>query len=107
MASIYFSRISAGRIAGNDVVIDAAGGFHHPAGHVLAQLHAPDAGVVPQEAVAQAGDIEGDADLGVALLQVDHAALVIQQAVLVLAQAKDALAGLGAEVRSILERSLP
>jgi len=86
-----------GGVARHDIVVQAARGIHHPACLVGSQLHAPDAGIIPQEAITQAGDVERNANLGVALLQVDHRALVIQQAVLVLAQAVNALARRGAK----------
>ena len=48
--------------------------------------------VVPKESVTTAADREWDADLGVLLVQRDDRAFLIEQAVLVLAEAVEALA---------------
>ena len=53
--------------------------------------------MVPQETIAHAGQHEGDGDLGVPLHKVDYGALLVQQAVLMLAETVNALAGRGVE----------
>ena len=64
---------------------------------VGAQLDAADPGHVPQKAVAPAGEGERHRDLGVALDEVDDGALLVQQAVLVLAEPVEALFRVGVE----------
>ena len=95
-------RRAAGRLAvlaqdargsgcGRDPVVPLPAGFGDPPGDGPAQLDTADAGVVPQQAVAPAGDQERDRHLGVALRQLDDGALLVEPAVLVLAQAVEAL----------------
>ncbi len=86
-----------GGLTGGDPVVDLAGAVGDPAGAGLGQLHPADRRRVPQQAVAAVGDQQRDGDLGVALHQVDHGALLVQQAVGVLAEAVEPLAGIGAE----------
>ncbi len=82
---------------GGDPVVPLAGGLGHPAGGGGAQLDPADPGVVPQQAVAAAGHQDRDRHLGVALDQLDDRALLVQPAVLVLAQAVEALVVVGVE----------
>ncbi len=87
------------RVADGDPVIQLARRLGHPPRAVPSQLHAAYGGVVPQEAIPSTGEQEGDVDLCVALEQFDHAALLIQSAVLVLAQPVYALVIVGLETR--------
>ena len=75
-----------------DPVVELRCRLGHPAGRVEAQLHAADGRVVPEEAVALAREQERDADLGVALDEVDDAALLVEPPVLMLAEAVEVLA---------------
>jgi hypothetical protein len=77
---------------GRDPVVDLPGAVGHPARAVPGQLHPPDRGVVPQKRVAPVGGQHRDGDLGVALHQVEDGALLVQQAVLVLAEPVQPLA---------------
>ena len=86
-----------GRGAGRDPVVDLAGAVRDPAGGAGPELNPAHGRVVPEQAVAPAGDDKGHGDLGVALDQVDHEALLVQPAVGVLAEAEKPLALVGGE----------
>ena len=75
-----------------DPVVELRRRLSHPTRPARSQLHASHSRVVPKEAVAPAGQQERDGDLGVALDQVNDAALLIELAVLMLAQAVEPLA---------------
>ena len=89
--------LAVGRVARGDPVVDLAGRVGHPAGAVAGELHAADRRVVPQQGVAAAGGEDRDADLGVALDQVQDQALLVEAAVLVLAEAVQLLVVVGGE----------
>ena len=91
---------SLGRIAADDLgrrgprrypIVELAGGVCHPPCAVGAELDAAHPRHVPQEPVAAVGKGERYANLGVPLDEVDTVALLVQQAVLVLAEPVDAL----------------
>ena len=101
-----------GIVGGGDPVVPLPGGLGHPAGDRDAQLDPADARVVPEQAVAEVGDEERDADLGVALHELDDGALLVEQAVLVLAEPVEALPVPGVEqhlevVRAAAGRDVP
>ena len=78
-----------GLVLGGDPVVHFLAGPGHPFGQVLAEGHFAHGGIVPQKAVAQAGNHEGHRYLGIALGQLQHAALHIQVGLLILAHAED------------------
>ena len=94
------------RIAADDVgrrrarrhpVVDLPGCVCGPPRAVGAQLDAADPRHVPQEPIASAGKSERHRDLGIALDEVDDGPLLVQQAVLVLAEPVQALRRVGVE----------
>ena len=91
-----------GLVRGGDPVVPLAGGLADPPRGRRAQLDPADPRVVPQEAVTQAGHEERDGHLGVALDELDHGALLVQPAVLVLAEAVTALAVVRLEHRLVV-----
>src|SRR5579859_240032 len=93
-----------GRVASNDEVVNATCGVHHPARQVHAEFHTSYTGVVPQETVTPAGNVEGNADLSISLFQVDHGTFVIQKPVLVLSHSEDAFAWQGPEMHVDLRK---
>lgn len=86
-----------GRLARGEPVVDLAGAVGHPARPGLRELHPPDRGRVPQQAVAAVGDQQRDGDLGVALDEVDDRALLVEHAVGVLAEAVEPFPFIGTE----------
>ena len=80
-----------GGVPGDDIVVQLARAREMPFREVFREGHGAHAGVVPQKAVAQAGHIEGDAGLGIPVLQLQHGALLVQASHLVLAHAEDLL----------------
>ena len=80
-----------------DPVVQLLGQAAVPLGIVGSEHHLADSGIVPQEAVTFAGDIEGHADLGVALGQLQDAAFQIQVRLLILPHAVYLLALLSLE----------
>src|SRR5512136_1409739 len=58
---------------------------------VRAQLCPPDRRIVPEETIAAARQQEGNADLGIALHELNDRALLVEQAMLVLAHAIETL----------------
>ena len=81
-----------GSVARGDPVVELPGDVHVPFGDVLRERHPTDRRVVPEEAIAEARNGEGDARLRVALGELERAALEIEELVLVLAHAEDLLA---------------
>ena len=84
---------------GHHEVVDLPRGVGHPAREARPQLDAAHGRVVPQEAIATGRQGEGDRHLGISLLQVDHRALLVEEAVPVLAEAVEALAGVGRQAQ--------
>ena len=82
---IVFHNFGGGR-TGRDPVIELWRRFGHPPRGVVAQFDAADPRVVPEKAIAPAGEQEGNRDLRIALDQVDGAALLIQSSMLVLSE---------------------
>ena len=75
-------------VAGGDPVVEDVGRLRVPLGDILAKGRLADGGVVPEEAVAQAGEHEGHAGLRVAVGQLERAALDVEVRLLVLAHAE-------------------
>ena len=101
-----------GIVGGGDPVVPLPGGLGYPSRDRDAQLDPADSGVVPEQAVSEVGDEERDADLGVALHQFDDGALLVEPAVLVLAEPVEALPVPGVEqhlevVRATAGRGVP
>ena len=101
-----------GIVRGGDPVVPLPGGLGHPSRHRDAQLDPADARMVPEQAVSEVGHQERDADLGVALHQLDDGALLVEPAVLVLAEPVEALPVPGVEqhlevVRAAAGRGVP
>ena len=80
-----------GCVPGHKPVIQPLGGIGLEAHHVFAQHGPAHGGVVPQEAVPQRGEEEGNRNLGVALGQLQIRTLQIQIGLLVLAHAVELL----------------
>ena len=78
---------------------DQRRGIGHPAGPVLGELDTAGGRRVPQEAVAAAAERERNVHLGVVLQHRQHAALLVEQPVLALAEAPEMLVVVGAEGR--------
>ena len=85
------------RVRDGDPVIHLAGRPGGPLGQVPAEGDPAHGGIVPQQAVAEAGDREGHADLAVALGELEGAALQVQVGLLVLAHAVEPFAVVGIE----------
>ena len=64
-----------GGVPGGDPIVQLGGALGLPGGQVLAKAHPAHARVVPQKAVAQGGQQEGHGGLGIALGQLQIAAL--------------------------------
>ncbi len=86
------------RRADGQPVVDLPCAVGYPPRPAAAELDAADAGVVPKEAVAATRDEKGDRNGSVALLEVDHDALLIETAVLLLAETEEPLARVCAEL---------
>ena len=82
-------------IARGDPVIHLSGGFGDPFRLVRGKGHPADGGIVPQEAVAEGGNHEGNGNLAVSLGQFQHRALQVQVRLLILPHAVDLLAFIG------------
>ena len=76
-------------IAGSDIVIQFFGAFCIPFGFVGRKGSGADGRIVPEEAIAAAGDEEGNGSLGVAVSQLEACSFLVQMSVLVLAHAED------------------
>jgi len=72
-------------------------GLGHPAGQCVAELGAADRRAIPEEAIAPAADDPGNVDLAIALQQFEHAALLVEQPMLALTHAVEALVLSGLE----------
>ena len=86
-------------VAAGDVVVQLLGGAGRPLGAVGGEGGGADGRVVPQEAIAAAGDEEGHAGLGIAVAELQGGALLVQVLVLILAHAEDHLVVVGLEQR--------
>ena len=91
-------------IARRDPVVHLFRGVHRPLRQILRKHHLSDGGIVPQKAVAAAGEHKGNACLGVALRELHNAALEIEVLLLVLAHAEKLLVlrGLKAHLQAVL-----
>ena len=78
-----------GRVVRRDPVIDQAGVFRLPHRHVGAKGRRAHGGIVPQQAIALAGEHKGHGALRVALHQLQRGALQVENPLLVLAHAKE------------------
>ena len=88
-----------GRVAGGDPVVQLAGRRGVPLRPVPPERRPADARVVPEEPVPRAGQHERHARLGVAVRQLERAALEVEQVLLVLTHPEQLLAGVGHEGR--------
>lgn len=77
----------SGSVACCDPVVHFFGAVSPPLCYIFAEGDAADGGIVPEEAVAFAGYIEGDGCLGVSVGQFNIAAFQIQDVLLILAHA--------------------
>ena len=84
-----------GGIPGGDPVVQLLGGEGLPGGDVFAEIHPSNGGVVPQEAIAQGTEEEGNAGLGIPLRQLQVGTLQIQEGLLILAHAVELFLGIG------------
>ena len=96
-----------GIVGGGYPVIPLPGGLGYPSSHRDAQLDPADPRVVPEQAVPEVRDEERDADLGVALHELDDGALLVEQAMLVLAEPVEALTVPGVEQHLEVVRTTP
>ena len=81
-----------GGVPRGDEIIHLLCGIRPPGGAVDTERHFSDGGIMPEEAVAQAGDVKGDACLGIPVGQLQGGTLPVQRFLLVLPHAADALA---------------
>ncbi len=88
-----------GRVAGGDPVVELAGRRGVPLRPVPRERRPADARVVPEEPVPRAGQHERHARLGVAVRQLERAALEVEQVLLVPTHPEQLLAGVGHEGR--------
>ena len=79
------------RIPCDHQIVDLSGTLCVPFRTVHAKGHPAHRRIVPQKTVTDAGHIEGNADLGIALCQLQHTALHVQIFLLVLAHTEDLL----------------
>ena len=86
-----------GRSSRTDPVVELVRGLGHPTGQRVAELGAPDGRAVPEKAIATAADHPRDVDLAIALQQLEHAALLVEQPMLALAHAVEPLVRCGLE----------
>ena len=93
---VMFHDCGRGSTRGNPV-IELRCSLGHPACLVATQFYTTDGRIMPEEAIAATGEQEGDRHFSIALNQLDSAALLIQQAVLMLAKPIEALSGVGEE----------
>ncbi len=89
--------LGVGRLPGRDPVVDLPGRIRHPARPVARQLHPPDRRAVPQQGVTAAGGEHRHGHLGVALHQIQHDTLLVEQTVLVLTEPVQLLVLVGGE----------
>src|SRR5258708_17656517 len=82
---IVFHNFGGSRTNG-DPVIELWRRFSHPPCAVVAEFDTADPRVVPEKAIPPTGEQEGNRDLGIALDQVNGAALLIQSSMLVLSE---------------------
>ena len=94
----------SGSVACCDPVIHFFGAVSPPLCHIFAKRDTADGGIVPEEAVAFAGYIEGDGCLGVSVGQFNIAAFQIQDILLILAHAVYffILVGLKADLQTVI-----
>ena len=91
-----------GGIAGADPVVHLPGAVGDPLHQVFAKARAADGGVVPQEAVALAGQHEGYAGLRVAVRQLEGGVFDVEHVLLVLAHAVELLVVIGCKAHGEL-----
>ena len=79
----------------SDPVVDLAGALRRPLGDVFTQRHIAHSGVIPQEAISSGRQHERNRRLRIALRQLQCAALQVQEILLILSQAVEALTLIG------------
>ena len=88
-----------GGVARGHPVVELFRGLGEPLGAVHGEGGAPDRGVVPEESIPRAGHHERDAGLGVAVGELERAALDVEDVLLVLAHPVELFGGVGLERR--------
>ena len=84
-------------VSGGDPVIQFFGGFRFPGRNILPESNPPDGRIVPEEAVAEAGQQKRHAGLGVSLRQLQIGSLQVQEGLLILAHTVKFLVWVGNE----------